>query len=110
MLQGILTACPVRGNPPAAVGQQELMHRDMNLLMVAEMSGASAEVLMPTSADTFPACQRNFVVPFRLSGLDTRCGIISLLMRFLVCFSAVIPFSFPFFCIRESFIYLKKLR
>lgn len=48
------------------MGQQELVHRDVNSLVVgeistrrSEMSGASAEVLMPTSAGTFPAHQRS---------------------------------------------------
>lgn len=50
---------------PAAAGHQELVHREMSSLAVgeirirgSEMSGASAEVLMPTSVDTFPAHQR----------------------------------------------------
>lgn len=41
------------------MGQQELVHRDMNSLVIgelrtrgSEMSGASAEGLMPTSVDT----------------------------------------------------------
>lgn len=54
---GCSCSLPWQRSPQAAVGQQELVHRDMSSLVVggirtrgSEMSGASAAVLMPTSA------------------------------------------------------------
>lgn len=66
MLEDILTACPARGTArgAAAVGQQELAHRDMSSLVVGEIrirgsEMSVAEVLMPTSVNTFPAHPRS---------------------------------------------------